>query len=71
MPTITPILFYETFEEALSPLSAGTETFVCESCDGLTVRQVTAPHPTWTNEKGKAVVLLDAIALGGMFGLNS
>jgi hypothetical protein len=53
------------------PISAGTEYNVCViDCSGNTV-SITPPHPTWTNEQGSAVVLLDAIALGGMNGLNS
>ena len=53
------------------PISAGTETIVCViDCSGNTTT-IIPPHPTWTNEQGHAVVLLDAIALGGMNGLNS
>jgi hypothetical protein len=53
------------------PISAGTETIMCElDCSGNTIT-VVPPHPTWTNAYGKAVVLLDAIELGGMNGLNS
>jgi hypothetical protein len=53
------------------PISAGTEYNVCViDCSGNTV-SITPPHPTWTNEQGRAVVLLDAIALGGMNGLNN
>ena len=53
------------------PISAGTEYNVCViDCSGNTV-SISPPHPTWTNEQGHAVVLLDAIALGGMNGLNS
>jgi len=51
--------------------SANTETIICESCDGLTVREVTAPHPVWTDEKGESVIQMNAVTLGGMFGLNS
>lgn len=70
-PPIVPILWFNTVEEALAPLSAGTEYNVCiTDCNGNPVL-VTPPHPTWTNEHGKAVVLLDAISLGGMNGLNS
>ena len=53
------------------PISAGTEYNVCViDCSGNTIT-IRPPHPTWTNEQGRAVVLLDAIALGGMNGLNS
>lgn len=53
------------------PRSANTETIICESCDGLTVREVTAPHPVWTDAQGVAVTQMNAVTLGGMFGLNS
>jgi hypothetical protein len=53
------------------PISAGTEYNVCViDCSGNTV-SITPPHPTWTNEQGHAVVLLDAIVLGGPNGLNN
>jgi hypothetical protein len=53
------------------PISAGTEYNVCViDCSGNTM-SITPPHPTWTNEQGHAVVLLDAIVLGGMNGLNN
>ena len=68
---ISPSLYYETPEEALAPLSAGTEYKVCViDCSGNT-QSISVPHPTWTNTRGKAVVLLDAIELGGMNGLNN
>jgi hypothetical protein len=52
-------------------ISAGTEYKVCVlDCSGNT-KTITPPHPTWTNGQGDAVILLDAIALGGMNGLNS
>lgn len=53
------------------PRSANTETIICESCDGLTVREVTAPHPVWTDAQGVAVTQMNAVTLGGMFGLNN
>jgi hypothetical protein len=53
------------------PISAGTETIVCViDCSGNTTT-ITPPHPTWTDGYGRAIVLLDAIELGGMNGLNS
>jgi len=53
------------------PISAGTEYNVCViDCSGNTIT-ITPPHPTWTNEQGHAVVLLDAIVLGGINGLNN
>ena len=71
MTTITPVYYYGTTQQALAPLSAGTENNVCIlDCSGNTI-SVVPPHPVWTNTTGKAVVLLDAIALGGINGLNS
>lgn len=72
-----PTLFYGNCLLCNQPLSAGTETLVCEQVcisggtGGYTVVQISPPHPVWTNQRGKAVVITDAIALGGMFGLNS
>ena len=56
--------------------SAGTPYEVCVICDnccgsGATATSVSVPHPTWTRPDGKSVILLDAVELGGMFGLNS
>ena len=58
-------------EDCNAPISAGTEYNVCViDCSGNTV-SIIPPHPTWTNGQGNAVVLLDAIGLGGMNGLNN
>jgi hypothetical protein len=55
-------------------VSAGTEYFACNICcpctTGETITQVSVPHPTWVNGQGNAVVLLDAVTLGGPNGLN-
>jgi len=52
-------------EEPELPISAGTEVFICyENCSGGTVT-ISVEHPTWTNQYGQDVVLLDAIQLGG------
>ena len=68
---ITPILTYGTPEEALAPLSAGTEQLICVlDCSGNTVT-IHPPHPTWTDSNGKAIVLLDAVELGGQNGVYS
>jgi len=77
LPVSTPP-FFGTFTGPFTecgcneqPISAGTEYNVCViDCSGNTV-SITPPHPTWTNQQGRAVVLLDAIVLGGMNGLNS
>ena len=60
--------------EECTPVSAGTEYFVCQICgdaSGSTATQITVPHPVWTRPNGASVTLLDAVQLGGMFGLNS
>jgi hypothetical protein len=66
-----PDSFFENCYVCNQPLSAGTEVFMCiPDCSGNT-RSVSVPHPTWTNLSGKAVVILDAIQLGGINGLNN
>ena len=72
MPT-QPFNIFNNVEDALAPLSAGTETKICvtDDCDQSIRKLINVPHPTWTNEYGKAVVQLDAVALGGINGLNS
>lgn len=60
--------------ESLPPVSAGTEYLVCNICEGpsgYTVNTIVPPHPVWTRPNGQQVTLLDAVALGGMFGLNN
>lgn len=61
--------------EPLPPVSAGTEYLVCEICEdccsGATSTLIVPPHPVWTRPNGQQVTLLDAVALGGMFGLNN
>jgi uncharacterized delta-60 repeat protein len=53
------------------PISAGTEVFICYvDCSGGTVT-TSVTHPTWTNLYGQAVILQDAISLGGNNGYNS
>jgi hypothetical protein len=56
--------------EPLPPISAGTEYFICNICDGVAT-QVAPPHPVWTNNQGLDVILMDAVALGGPNGLNN
>jgi hypothetical protein len=71
MSNINPSYLFGSVEDALAPFSAGTEYKECIlDCSGNTI-SISPPHPTWLNEQGKAVVLLDAVALGGMNGLNS
>ena len=74
-PIFTPFEFFGSCFECNQPLSAGTESTICVICcpctTGQTVTAVSPPHPSWTNAQGKTVILLDAIALGGMNGLNN
>jgi hypothetical protein len=67
-----------TFNPDIPPttVSAGTEYTVCVICEdccqsGTTATVIKPPHPTWSRLNGDAVVLLDAVQLGGMFGLNA
>jgi hypothetical protein len=75
MPIITPILYYSTVQDALAPFSAGSETFACRLCtlsdNSFSPTIVQVPHATWTNTRGKAVVLMDTVVLGGINGLNN
>ena len=68
------IFLYGPFDdcpECNAPLSAGTEQLVCIlDCSGNTVT-IHPPHPTWTDSNGKAIVLLDAVELGGQNGFYS
>ena len=65
----TIVLEYNDCITCTSPKSANTESTVCVICSGNTFT-VSPPHPVWTDTKGKAVIQLDAITLGGN-GLNS
>ena len=63
-------LYYLVYGRPLPPISAGTEYFICNICDGVAT-QVAPPHPVWTNNQGLDVILMDAVALGGINGLNN
>jgi hypothetical protein len=58
-----------------SIISANTEyevcVIVCNATGGTDSVLVTPPHPVWTNNNGDGVVQLNAITLGGMYGLNA
>ena len=79
-PTGTTNYFYvsgpfslcgECEQEEEPPISAGTEVFICyENCSGGTVT-ISVQHPTWTNQYGQDVLLLDAIQLSGNNGYYS
>lgn len=59
------------------PRSANTETIICEQVcvsggsEGYDIVQVVPPHPVWTDGYGTSVTQMNAVTLGGMFGLNS
>lgn len=69
--TINPVYYYGDVAGANAPLSAGTPNVVCIALCDQSVVTVDPPHPVWTNLGGKAVVITDAVALGGPFGLNN
>jgi hypothetical protein len=56
--------------QILTTISAGTEYIGCYTCDGVT-QTIILPHPVWTDLTGNDVILMDAVQLGGMNGLNS
>ena len=43
---------------------------MCSICSGDT-NTITVPHPTYSNGMGRDVIQLNAIALGGEYGLNN
>ena len=64
----------DTLIDNLKSLRIGTEYTMCQICVGeveTTVTTLALPHPEWTRPTGKGIVLLDAVELGGMFGLNN
>jgi len=74
-PSFSPYSLHTDCETCNVPFSAGTPTGICVICcpcsTGETINTVYGPNPTWTNTYGKAIVLLDAIVLGGPNGLNN
>jgi hypothetical protein len=66
---------YSTCLECLPPLSSGTETDICQVCvdssGNTTATFIDAPHPTWTDGRGRSVIQLNMIVLGGQNGLNN
>lgn len=76
-PKVSPYGLYSTPEEALEPLTNNSQTsFICRECpdeNGVlhSAIAVDTPHPVWTNGRGKAVIQLDMVVIGGENGLNS
>jgi uncharacterized delta-60 repeat protein len=72
----SPTLLYSTCNDCYQPLTSNTLQVMCYTClsdlnNGTSKWYYTqAPHPTWTNSRGKAVIQNDAILIGGN-GLNS
>ena len=52
------------------PTSAGTAYYECRICDGVAT-SINPPHPVYSNQYGQDVVQLNAVQLGGPFGLNN
>ena len=65
-----PTQFFNDVPDALAPISANTETKFCVTCSGETF-SVSVPHPTYTDGRGKAIVQMNAVVLGGENGLNN
>jgi len=63
-------LYYLSYFRDLPPLSSGTEYTFCQICNGVLIT-VSPPHPVWTNNEGRDVIQLNAVALGGFNGLNN
>lgn len=74
-PLFQPYSLHADCVSCNQPFSAGTPTKICVLCcpcsTGDTMSSVYGPHPTWSNQQGKAIVLLDAIVLGGPNGVNA
>ena len=62
--------FGKLINEGLNPISANTEYFMCISCSGET-KTISVPHPTYSNGRGRDIIQLNAISLGGENGLNN
>ena len=76
-PQITPFGVYQTPQQALDPLTNNSQiTYICQECPDVngnlhSAIAVNTPHPVWTNGRGKAVIQLDMVVIGGENGLNS
>ena len=68
---LNPTQNFGNVPDALSPLSANVETIICVyDCSGNTIT-VDTPHPTFSNGRGKDVVQMNLVQLGGQNGLYS
>ena len=52
------------------PTSAGTVYYDCRICDTVATT-ITVPHPVYSNQYGQDVTQLNAVQLGGTYGLNN
>jgi hypothetical protein len=50
------------------PTSAGTIYYSCIICEGVATT-INPPHPVYSNQYGQDVVQLNAVQLGGTYGL--
>lgn len=72
-----PNNLYPNLQSGLEPLSAGTFiSYICSVCTdengvAIAVQVQDTPHPTYTNELGRAVVQTQMVEIGGLNGLNS
>ena len=56
--------------ELQPPISANTESTICQEVCDNSVITIIPPHPTYTNSAGREVVQMNAVLIGGN-GLNS
>ena len=52
------------------PTSANTPYYECRICDGVAIT-INPPHPVYSNQYGQDVTQLNAVQLGGTYGLNN
>ena len=72
LPIISPMFFFTSFQDALEPFSANSETTICQIlCSDAVFAQVTPPHPIFTDGYGNAIIQMDMVELGGINGLNN
>ena len=60
--------FGKLINEALVPFSSNTEYFMCVVCSGTT-NSISVPHATYSDGRGRDIVQLNTVALGGPNGL--
>jgi hypothetical protein len=69
-PIFLPFDNFANVPDALAPISANTETKVCVTdCANNTATFTNTPHPTFTNGRGKSIVQMNLVQLGGENGV--